>query len=212
MPDSDALLNRIRSEGVRSERLLNAFSAVNREMFVPASASREDTFRDAPVPIGHKQTTSQPSLIARMIDAISLAQGAAVLEIGTGHGYQTAVLSLLSARVVTIERFSALAAQAKRNLSSAGFSENVTLLVGDGTNGAPQYAPYDGIVVSAAAPHVPQPYIDQLNEGGRIVIPIGPGGAEEVRVFEKDNNRLVEKPSIGYASFVRLVGEHGHSE
>jgi protein-L-isoaspartate(D-aspartate) O-methyltransferase len=212
MPNADTLLNRIRREGITSERLLDAFKTVNREHFVPASASPEDTFRDAPVPIGHKQTTSQPSLIARMINAMQLGPNAAVLEIGTGHGYQTAVLSVLVARVVSVERFSALAAQAKRNLSEAGFLENVTLLVGDGTNGAPKYAAYDGIVVSAAAPHVPQPYIDQLNDAGRIVIPIGPGGAEEVRVFEKEGTQLVEKHSIGYASFVRLVGEHGHSE
>lgn len=212
MSSRDSLLKRIRSEGIRSERLLNAFAAVDRRSFVPRSATDFDTFRDAPVPIGHNQTTSQPSLIARMVDSLALGENPAVLEIGTGHGYQTAVLALICKRVVSVERYSGLAAQAKKNLTEAGFGDNVTLLVGDGSGGAPGYGPFDGIVVSAAAPSVPEPYVEQLNDGGRIVIPIGPGGAEEVRIFEKEDGKLSERPSIGYASFVRLVGRYAHPD
>jgi protein-L-isoaspartate(D-aspartate) O-methyltransferase len=163
---------------------------------------------DAPIRIPHGQVTTQPSLIARMVAALGLCGGERVLEVGTGLGFQTAILAMLARQVVSIERFADLAEQARANLAAAGLG-HVTVLVGDGTLGVPDHAPYQAIVVSAAAPDVPAPLVEQLASGGRLVHPVGPGGREQVTAFHKETGQLVADARLTPAYFVPLVGAHG---
>jgi protein-L-isoaspartate(D-aspartate) O-methyltransferase len=192
---------------MRSARVLDAFRRVPREGFVPPQW-RAVAYRDQPIPIPHGQVTTQPSLIAQMVAALQLRGTERVLEIGTGLGFQTALLAVLAREVFSIERFGDLAAQARANLRAAGIT-NVTIVVGDGSLGLPDHAPYAGIVVSAAAPQVPPPLGEQLLEGGRLVQPLGPGGQERVIVFRKAQHRLVQEAEVTLACFVPLIGVHG---
>jgi protein-L-isoaspartate(D-aspartate) O-methyltransferase len=192
---------------MRSARVLDAFRRVPREGFVPPQW-RAVAYRDQPIPIPHGQVTTQPSLIAQMVAALQLRGTERVLEIGTGLGFQTALLAVLAREVFSIERFGDLAAQARANLRAAGIT-NVTIVVGDGSLGLPDHAPYAGIVVSAAAPQVPPPLGEQLLEGGRLIQPLGPGGQERVIVFRKAQHRLVQEAEVTLACFVPLVGVHG---
>lgn len=201
------LINALRERGIRNKRVLEAFQRVRREYFVPREWI-DIAYLDQPIPIPHGQVTTQPSLIAQMVEALRLTGRERVLEVGTGLGFQTAILSVLAREVVSIERFSELAEQAERNLQAANI-KGVTIVVGDGTQGLPQRAPFDGIIVSAAAPEVPQPLIEQLAEGGRIVHPLGPGGREIVTVFRKQQGRLVKEADLTPACFVPLVGAYG---
>jgi protein-L-isoaspartate(D-aspartate) O-methyltransferase len=166
---------------------------------------------DRPIPIAHGQVTTQPSLVAQMVAALHLRGTERVLEIGTGLGFQTAILATLASEVFSIERFPDLAEEAIRNLRESGV-RGVAIVVGDGTLGLPERAPFDAIVVSAAAPEVPDPLRDQLVEGGRIVHPLGPGGLETVTTFHKEKGRLVTVGPVTDAHFVRLVGSHGLPE
>ena len=176
-----------------------------RSDFVPAEhADLADV--DAPIPIPHGQVTTQPSLVARMVEALGLAGDERVLEVGTGYGWQTALLARLAREVFSVERFADLAETAQRHL--AGY-ENVTVVVGDGSEGLPEHAPFDAILVAAAYPSVPEPLAEQLAEGGRLVQPIGPGGAEDVVLFEKRDGELRRVRSVSGAHFVRLHGRHG---
>ncbi|HEY8369474.1 MAG TPA: protein-L-isoaspartate(D-aspartate) O-methyltransferase [Thermodesulfobacteriota bacterium] len=209
-PGIEALIRAIEAEGVTDPRVLDAFRAVRRDEFVPPGFA-DQAYRDRPLPIGHGQVTTQPSLVAQMVAALGLAPDDRVLEIGTGLGFQAAILSRLCREVVTIERFADLARAAERNLERAGI-RNVIVLVGDGTLGAPEYAPFQAVIGAAAAPRVPPPLVDQLAEGGRLVMPIGPGGAEDVAVFEKRGCELVRLGSVVPAAFVPMVGVHGHAE
>lgn len=193
--------------GVRDPRVLEAIRAVPRDGFVPAGRERA-AFRDRPVPIPGGQTTSQPSLIASMVEALELDADDRVLEVGTGYGWQTALLSELADEVWSIERLEELAGTARRNLERAGI-ERANVVVGDGTAGLPEHAPYDAVVVSAAYTRVPPPLVDQLAEGGRLVMPVGPGGAESVIAFERTADGLVERRRLTGARFVQLRGEHG---
>ena len=168
----------------------------------------DEAYEDRPIPIPRGQVTTQPSLIARMVEALRLTGTERVLEIGTGLGYQAAVLARLCSDVYTLERFPELAEQARSNLDAAGV-RNVTVVAGDGTLGLAQHAPFQGIVVAAASPRVPPPLAEQLSEGGRLVHPVGPGGREDVTVFRKEGLRLVWEGSVVPAHFVRLVGRHG---
>ena len=152
--------------------------------------------------------TTQPSLIATMVAALELTGGERVLEVGTGLGFQTAILALLARQVVSIERLADLAAQARANLAAAGVG-GVTVVVGDGTLGVPEHAPYQAIVVSAAAPWVPGPLVEQLADGGRLVHPVGPGGHEDVTCFSRQADRLVVEARLVPARFVPLVGAYG---
>jgi protein-L-isoaspartate(D-aspartate) O-methyltransferase len=196
-----------RTAGISDERVLEAMNATPRAGFVPADYVTA-AYRDEPIPIGHGQVTTQPSLSARMIEGLRLAGGDHVLEIGTGLGFQTALLARLAASVVSIERWPDLAGQARRNLARQGIG-NVQVLTGDGSCGLPGRAPYDAILVSAAFPAVPAPLAAQLRAGGRLVQPIGPGGKEQVVLFQRSAAGLERRQVLTLARFVRLHGRHG---
>jgi protein-L-isoaspartate(D-aspartate) O-methyltransferase len=193
--------------GVRDERVLEAVGAVPRASFVPPDLA-ESAYLDSPVPIPHGQVTTQPSLVAKMVQALELTGPERVLEIGTGLGWQTALLARLAAHVWSVERWDDLARSARENLERAGV-ENATVVVGDGSAGLPEHAPYDAILVAAAFPHVSSALAGQLREGGRLIQPIGYGGDEEVVLFERRAGALVERCIVAGARFVRLYGEHG---
>jgi protein-L-isoaspartate(D-aspartate) O-methyltransferase len=195
------------AEGVRDPRIREALRWVRRQDFVPPEWAGR-AYEDRPIPIARDQVTTQPSLVARMLDGLRLTGTERVLEVGTGLGFQTALLEALAEEVWSVERFPDLAEEARANLAAAGIT-GATVVVGDGTLGLPEHAPYDAILVSAAAPRVPPPLIDQLAEGARLVHPVGPGGREIVVAFRKEGSGLVEERRIVPAHFVRLVGRHG---
>lgn len=194
-------------EGIRDQRLLEAFRRIPRAGFVPGE-SVDRAYFDQPIPIPHGQVTTQPSLVARMIEPLALEGEENVLEIGTGFGFQTALLAALARFVRSVERWEDLAAAARANLARHGIT-NVEVVVGDGSRGLPQHAPYQAVLVSAAYPRVPPPLAEQLAEGGRLVQPIGSGGHEEVVLFEKRGGDLAPRRFLTGARFVRLYGEHG---
>lgn len=196
------LVRAARRGGVRNERVLAALGEVRRELFVP-EGDEGAAYADRPVRIPHGQTTSQPSLIAMMIEALELTGDERVLEIGTGYGYQTALLSHLAREVWSIERHSSLAEAASTNLDRAGIG-NVHVLVGDGHDGLPDAAPFEGIVLSAATPEIPATLVDQLKAGGLLVVPIGPGGAEEVTVHRRTSDGLERVRRLTRARFVPM--------
>jgi protein-L-isoaspartate(D-aspartate) O-methyltransferase len=201
------LVRVLRAQGIRDRRVLAAFRAVPRTRFVPPAATGQ-AYLDEPIRIPHGQVTSQPSLIAKMVAALGLSGTERVLEVGTGLGFQTAILARLAGEVISVERFPALAEQARANLAAAGPGD-VTVVVGDGTLGVLDHAPYQAIVVSAASPSVPGPLVEQLAPGGRLVHPVGPGGREEVTAFHKEGDQLVADARLTAAYFVPLVGAHG---
>ena len=201
---SSPLEEAARQAGVRDPRVLAAFREILRTEFVPV-ASAHLAERDRPIPIPNGQVTTQPSLVALMVEALELRGGEHVLEVGTGFGYQTAILAELCAHVYSIERFADLSASAAENLRRAGI-ENVTLIVGDGTRGVPEHAPYDAIVVAAAATTVSPRLAEQLQEGRILVQPIGPGGSEMVTAFRRRGGLLVRERAVSAAYFVPLVG------
>jgi protein-L-isoaspartate(D-aspartate) O-methyltransferase len=179
-----------------------------RAVFVPLEHAAE-AYLDEPIRISHQQVTTQPSLVARMVEALALGGDEKVLEVGTGYGYQTALLAKLAREVWSIELWHDMTDAANASLTKLGVA-NATLVVGDGTQGIPGQAPFDAIVLTAAFPSVPPPLVDQLAQGGRLVQPIGPGGREDVRLFEKEGDELVMKRSVTGAYFVRLYGTHGY--
>ena len=204
------LVNVLRARGIRDRRVIAAFRAVQRARFVPPAAEHL-AYLDQPIPIPHGQVTTQPSLVARMVQALRLSGRERVLEVGTGLGFQTAVLAVLAHQVVSVERFSDLAEQARANLETAGLGQ-VIVVVGDGTLGVPEHAPYDAIIVAAASPRIPQPLVDQLARGGRLVQPVGHGGREMVTAVHKQSDHLVADAQLTPASFVPLVGTHSAPE
>ncbi|EFE71707.1 protein-L-isoaspartate(D-aspartate) O-methyltransferase [Streptomyces viridosporus] len=201
------LVRAIREAGVTDERLLQAVRATPRAAFVPAG-HQAHAYHDVPLSIGHAQVTTQPSLSAMMIEGLDLNGDEHVLEVGTGLGFQTALLARLSADVVTIERWPDIAQQARRNLAGQGI-RNVELRVGDGSGGVPDRAPYDAVIVSAAFPEVPAPLAEQLRSGGHLVQPIGPGGREQVMSFLRTATGLERRRVLTPAHFVRLQGRYG---
>ena len=203
----ESLVVAARAVGVTDPRVLEAIRRTPRAAFVPVAYVTR-AYDDAPIPIPHHQVTTQPSLSAAMIAALGLTGAEEVFEVGTGYGYQTALLARLAARVISIDVWPDLAEQARRNLAGQGIG-NVMVLTGDGTEGAPDFAPFDAIMVSAACPHVPPPLAAQLKTGGRLVQPVGPGGGEDVLLFKKEQDGLRRMRIVTAASFVRLHGRHG---
>ena len=188
-------------------RVLDALAAVPRRLFVPPSYEGS-TAADEPFPIGHDQTTSQPSLIALMIEALALGEGANVLEVGTGLGYEAALLSRIAGTVHTVEVVPALAAEAAERLASAGF-DNVEVVCANGQAGLAEHAPFDGIVVAAAASHVPEALRDQLADGGRLVLPLKTHLAERAVVYERRGGHVLEVAELCEVRFVPLTGGPG---
>ncbi len=197
----------IRARGVQHARVLEAMRAVPRHAFVPDDC-REAAYDDRPLPIGEGQTISQPYMVAAMTAALDPSPDARILEVGTGSGYQAAVLAWLAREVITIERHARLAARAKDTLRRLGIT-NVRVLVGDGTLGYPEAQPYDGIMVTAAAPHVPDTLRAQLAPGGRLVIPVGPTGFQELVVETRLPHGFTSEVRDGCV-FVPLIGAHGY--
>lgn len=203
------LVERLQEQGIRDLAVLRAVGETPRHLFVP-EALRERAYEDIALPIGRGQTISQPLTHARYLEALSLRGHERVLEIGTGTGYQTALLARLAAQVFSVERLSDLASRAREALAQAG-ARNTTVLVGDGSLGWRPYAPYDAILVAAAGPSVPQPLFEQLAEGGRLLMPVGPPGAQViVRVTRRGSERVEER--LATASFVPLIGRHGSND
>ncbi len=196
----------IRSRGIVSPRVLEAMLAVPRHLFVPPElASR--AYADQPLPIGEGQTISQPYMVAAMTDALELTGSERVLEVGTGSGYQAAVLSLLAAEVYTVENHASLAQVARERLEQLGY-ENVRVCAGDGTLGLPEAAPFEAIVVTAAAPRVPPPLLEQLADGGRLVVPVGSAEQQELLQVRKKGAEITSRV-VNYCRFVPLVGSYG---
>jgi protein-L-isoaspartate(D-aspartate) O-methyltransferase len=200
------LVETLRSKGIRDLAVLRAVAQVPRHLFVPQSL-RHRAYDDTALPIGSGQTISQPWVQARYLEAIGLSGRERVLEIGTGSGYQTALLSLLTEAVFSVERVPGLAQSARAALEAAGI-RNVTVLVGDGTLGWRPFAPYDAILVSAASPDVPGPLVDQLADGGRMVIPIGDRDTQTLTLIRREPGGL-RRSTLADVRFVPLVGEHG---
>jgi protein-L-isoaspartate(D-aspartate) O-methyltransferase len=200
------LVEQLREQGIKDLAVLRAFAETPRHLFVPA-AVRHRAYENAALPIGAGQTISQPFMQARYLETLRLQGGERVLEIGTGSGYQTALLSWLVAQVFTVERVQALAESAQRALRAAA-ARNVSVLVGDGTLGWAGYAPYDAILVAAGGPTVPAPLLEQLAPGGRLLIPVGERGRQTLTLVERTADG-VRSSALGDALFVPLLGEHG---
>jgi protein-L-isoaspartate(D-aspartate) O-methyltransferase len=202
----ERLVETLREKGIRDLAVLRAFEMTPRHAFVPTGL-RHRAYEDAPLPIGNGQTISQPWVHARYLELLRLTGKERDLEVGTGSGYQTVLLSHLAAQVFSIERIPALFHAAREAIERAG-ARNVSLLMGDGTVGWREYAPYDGILVGAGAPSVPQPLVDQLAEGGRLLIPIGDRETQKLVMAERKDGK-VEIQEIAPVRFVPLVGSHG---
>jgi len=198
----------LRARGISDPRLLAAFSRVPRHVFVPAE-QRDDAYEDYPLPIGEGQTISQPYIVAAMLAHVALQPSDIVLEIGTGSGFQTAVLAELVEHVYSIERYDALAERARAALAGLGYA-NATVFTGDGSAGLAELAPFDAVIVSAAAPRVTTEWFEQLREGGRIIAPIGAPQAQELQLVQKVNGQPVMTYLEG-CRFVPLVGTEGFS-
>jgi len=196
------------SRGIRDERLLAAMEHVPRHEFVPEDY-RSQAYEDHPLPIGQGQTVSQPYIVAISIEALALEASTIVLEVGTGSGYQTALLAELARFVYSIERHLRLAAEAQSRLQQLGYS-NVLVLVGDGSKGLPECAPYDAITVSAAAPSIPSSLFQQLREGGRMVVPVGPAEVQQLELVRKQNGKAAVSILEG-CRFVPLIGAQGYA-
>jgi protein-L-isoaspartate(D-aspartate) O-methyltransferase len=203
------LVEVLRRKGVRDLSVLRAVQMVPRHLFVPESV-RHQAYDDTALPIGSGQTISQPYVQARYLELIGLTGREKVLEIGTGSGYQTALLALLASMVFSVERVPHLAQSARTALANSGI-RNVTVLVGDGTLGWRPFAPYDAILVSAASPEVPAPLVQQLASGGRMVIPLGDRASQTLTLVERKDDG-VRASTIADVRFVPLVGQFGFSE
>ena len=200
------LIETLQEGGIADLSVLRAFDMTPRHLFVPTGV-RHRAYEDSALPIGNGQTISQPSIHARYLELLDLKGHEKILEIGTGSGYQTVLLAHLAAQVFSIERISPLYLSARENIQRAGV-RNVSLLLGDGTLGWREYAPYDAILVGAAAPSVPAPYTEQLAEGGKIIIPIGGPNEQVLAVFTRRGDDLVRQ-DVAPVRFVPLLGTHG---
>jgi len=199
----------IEMRGVKDPVVLRAMRKVPRHLFLPAS-QLDSAYDDGPLPIGFGQTISQPYIVAYMTQMLHLGPEDRVLEIGTGSGYQVAILSRLAEQVYTIERVEELARRAERILKELGY-DNIHFRIGDGGYGWPEAAPFDAIVVTAAAPEIPPPLIAQLDDGGRLIAPIGPMGYQDLIRLRRRGDQ-VDRENLVPVAFVPLVGEHGWRE
>jgi protein-L-isoaspartate(D-aspartate) O-methyltransferase len=199
----------IRARGIKDLRLLQAMQTTPRHLFVE-EVMMEQAYNDNPLPIGERQTISQPYIVALMTEALSLTGKEKVLEIGTGSGYQTAILAKLSERVCSIERIASLAGRARKILDYLN-AYNVAIRVGDGTYGWKEEAPFDGILVTAGAPKVPSLLVEQLTVGGRLVIPVGSRSSQVLLKVTRlsEDSHDIKKEELGGCRFVDLIGEHG---
>jgi protein-L-isoaspartate(D-aspartate) O-methyltransferase len=196
----------IEARGIRNPRVLAAMRDVPRHLFIPPPYDRA-AYEDSPLPIGNGQTISQPYIVALMTELLKPEPDDNVLEIGTGCGYQSAILSHLVKKVTSVERIPAVADLARSNLKALGYS-NIEIITTDGTLGYPENAPYDGIIITAATPSVPKPLMDQLAENGRLVAPVGGRDVQELVVLS-NHKGVISHESHGGVRFVPLIGEHG---
>jgi protein-L-isoaspartate(D-aspartate) O-methyltransferase len=196
----------LRARGIRDQRVLSAMAKLPREAFVAAEDSA-NAYGDFPLPIGAGQTISQPYIVAAMLEKLDLRPEHRALEVGTGTGYEAAILGELVAEVWTIERQPELADQALRNLQQLGY-ESVHVVQGDGTRGLPEHAPFDRILVAAAAPRIPPALLEQLADGGKLILPVGTRSEQQLQLVRKVGNE-VAITSEDLCRFVPLVGEHG---
>jgi protein-L-isoaspartate(D-aspartate) O-methyltransferase len=192
--------------GIHDPKTLAAMRKVPRHLFVE-EALKNQAYGDFPLPIGRGQTISQPYIVALMTQALDLKGHESVLEIGTGSGYQAAILAQICAKVYTIERIDSLLVQARKVFDSLHYL-NILTKLDDGTNGWSEYAPYDAIIVTAGGPRVPEPLLDQLADPGTLVIPVGDRGVQDLRRVTKKDEQLTEK-TIEFVRFVSLIGDHG---
>ncbi|MHC4131181.1 MAG: protein-L-isoaspartate(D-aspartate) O-methyltransferase [Planctomycetota bacterium] len=199
----------IKGRGIKDMRVLDAMESIHREDFIPDQFLSQ-AYADGPLPIGCGQTISQPYIVALMTEELRPDSESEVLEIGTGSGYQTAILAKLSKKVYTVERFTELSASAQSILSRIGIT-NVEFYIGDGTCGWSQDKQFDRIMVTAAVSSMPEPLIEQLKEGGIAVAPLGPPGVQELVVLQKTKGKIIHNTICG-VRFVKLIGEHGFKE
>lgn len=196
----------IARRGITSPRILEAFLDIPRHLFIPEN-QHLFAYEDGPLPIGKGQTISQPYIVAYMTKHLNLAGNERVLEIGTGSGYQAAILGKLAAEVHTVERHHSLAEKATQLLADLGF-ENIRVHLGDGTIGLLEFAPYDAIMVTAAAPDVPVPLLDQLADGGRLIMPVGGRAGQVLHLYQRRGKEII-KDDLTPVAFVPLIGDHG---
>ncbi len=194
------------ARGIKDERVLQVMGKIPRHLFIEEALAGE-AYNDHPVPIGEKQTISQPYIVAVMTEALELKGDENTLEIGAGSGYQTAILAELSSRVYTIERIESLLVNARKMLAQLGY-DNILFKVFDGTMGWKEYAPFDTIMVTAGAPGLPEPLVDQLADNGRMIIPIGDRYSQELIKIVRRGKSLEQK-NLGGCRFVNLIGIHG---
>jgi protein-L-isoaspartate(D-aspartate) O-methyltransferase len=200
------VLEQIKGRGVTDDDVLRAISTVPRHLFVPPQYVNQ-AYGDHPLPIGHGQTISQPYMVAVMTDYLRLHRGSRVLEIGTGSGYQAAILAELTDEVYSVEIIPALCEEARERLERLGYSK-IHVKCDDGYYGWPEHGPYDAIIVTAAPDHIPQPLIEQLADGGRMVVPVGPPGAYQVLWLVERQGQEVKTQRLMGVAFVPLTGEH----
>ncbi len=196
----------LKPRGISDPKVLDAFLNVPRHRFI-GKGLQSSAYGDHPLPIGEGQTISQPYMVALMTQCLGLRGGERILEIGTGSGYQAAILAGIASEVFTVERVASLSKKAEAVLGELGYT-NIHFLVGDGTRGWPDNAPYDGIIVTAGSPAVPEPLFEQLVEGGRLVVPVGGGWSQQLTVVRKEKGKIKKKEVCG-CIFVPLLGEYG---
>lgn len=204
--DKERLINLLAAYSIK-EPILSAFDKVERRKFVPQKLA-DAAYEDRALPIGEGQTISQPSLVASMLQELRLKGDEKILEVGTGSGFEAALLASLCKKVYTIERIAGLAKQAKKRIKQLGI-RNVKVVVGDGSLGLPKYAPFDAIIVSAAFLQVPRPLVEQLKEDSRLIMPVGSPESQEVVLYKKKGGQLVETARISPVRFVPLIGKYG---
>lgn len=208
--EREEMVERLRAFGyVRETDTIEAMKKVPRHLFVPEDIRRH-AYEDRPLPVGEDQTISAPHMVAMMCDLLHLEEGQKVLEIGGGTGYHACVIASMKEvlKVYSMERIGTLAAQARTNLEAAG-CYGVEIIEGDGTLGYPDKAPFDRVLVTAAAPKIPQPLVEQLKAGGRLIIPVGERYIQELIVVKKNQDGNLEEVGLGGCAFVPLIGEHG---